>query len=648
MRITIKTMAWLVAVTIMPVMVSAEVARVDVTSRRDVLAGRAFGSTGAYELIVGKIHFAVDPANPRNKVVMDLEKAPRNAAGLVELTADLSILRPKDAVQGNGVALIDIVNRGRKTVLTGFNRATPTLDLQTEAELGDGLLLRQGFTVVWVGWEFDVPRRENVVRLDVPVATGTPSMVRAYFTPAAKRSDFTVSDLSSYAPKDPAAAANTLSVRDGMQAAPTMIAREKWQLAGSVVTLEGGFEAGRTYELAYAATAAPVSGLGFAAVRDTAAWLKYAPDALAPVKYAYAFGSSQSGRFLRDFLYEGFNADEKNRQVFDAVIANIAGAARIDLNARGATPTAQAQFTATSFPFADIKQRDPASGVEEGALENPRAREHQPKIFYTNTGVEYWGGGRSAALVHTAPDGSKDLTLPDNERFYFLTGSQHGPAKFPSSVTNGQQKENPNDYWFTLRALIVAMDKWVRDRVAPPASRYPRIADGTLVRAADVAFPSVPTVTSPRSLTAGARGPNHLIEKDGAPGTPLPLLVPQVDQDGNELAGVRLPDITVPLATFTGWNFRKPAIGAPHQLFPLMGSYIAFPPTKSDRERVKDPRLSIEERYPSRDRYLAMVQEAVAALVKDRYLLPEDQPRLIEHAGEHYDLATRRTGTAAR
>jgi len=172
--------------------------------------------------------------------------------------------------------------------------------------------------------------------------------------------------------------------------------------------------------------------------------------------------------------------------------------------------------------------------------------------------------------------------LPDNERFYFLTGSQHGPAKFPSSATSGQQKENPNDYWFTLRALMIAMDKWVRDRVAPPASRYPRLADGTLVRAADVSFPNVPTVASPRSLTAGTRGPNHLIEHHGAPGTPLPLLVPQVDQDGNELAGVRLPDITVPLATFTGWNFRKPAIGAPNQLFPLMGSYVVFPARRSE------------------------------------------------------------------
>ena len=279
MRTEMRTMAWLVVLTMVPALAAAEVARVDVASRRDVLAGRAFGATGAYEVIVGKIHFVVDPANPRNKVVIDLDKAPRNAAGLVELTADLSILKPKDAVQGNGVALIDIVNRGRKTVLTGFNRAAASADLSTEAEFGDGLLMRQGFTLVWVGWEFDVPRRDGVVRIDVPVATGTSSVVRAYFTPDARRPDFTVGDLSSYTPKDPAAAANTLTVRDGMQGAPTTIAREKWQLAGNVVTLEGGFEAGRTYELAYTATSAPVAGLGFVAVRDTASWLKYATDA---------------------------------------------------------------------------------------------------------------------------------------------------------------------------------------------------------------------------------------------------------------------------------------------------------------------------------------------------------------------------------
>ena len=638
---------WVLALTLlMPAFVGAEVSRVEITARRDVLAGRSFGSTGAYELIVGRIHFLVDPANPRNKVVVDLDKAPKNAAGQVELSADVSILRPKDLSRGNSVALLDVVNRGRKTVLTSFNRATGQGDLSTENEFGDGLLMRQGFTLVWVGWEFDLPRRAGTMRIDVPVATGTTGVVRGFFTPDARRTEFTVGDLSGYTPSNPAAAENTLTVRDGVPGAPTPIARDTWRLAGNVVTLDGGFEPGRTYEIAYAAVNPPISGLGFVAVRDTATWIKYAADAPASAKYAYAFGSSQSGRFLRDFLYHGFNTDERNRQVFDSVMAHIAGSARTDLNQRWATPTAVATYAATSFPFADAKQRDPVTGTEEGALDNRRAREHQPKIFYTNTPVEYWGGGRVAALIHSTPDGSKDLVLPDNERAYFLTGSQHGPARFPSAVNNGQQRDNPNDYWWTMRALLVAMDKWVREGLAPPPSRHPRLQDGTLVHAADVAFPSLPAVASPRSLSAGGRAANRLIPKDGAPGTPLPLLVPQVDQDGNEKAGILLPDVAVPLATFTGWNFRNQTIGGPQQLFPLLGAYIPFPSTKAEREQAHDPRPSIAERYPTRDRYLTLVQKAGAALVNDRYLLVDDLPGLVKHAGDHWDLLTRRSGSA--
>ena len=623
---------------IVPIGATAEVTRVEVASKRDVPAGR---SLGGYELVTGRVYFAVDPTNPRNKVVADLDKAARNASGLVELSADLSILRPKDPARGNGVALIDIVNRGRKTVLTSFNRAATSGDLSSEPEFGDEFLLRQGFTIVWVGWEFDVAKRDGLMRIDVPAAAGTTGVARAYFTPDARRPDFTVGDLAGYLPSSASAAENALSVRDGMLGAPTTIPRDSWRLAGNIITLDAGFEPGRTYELTYAAANPPVAGLGYAAVRDVASWLRYSTDAPAPSRYAYAFGSSQSGRFLRNFLYLGFNTDEKNRQVFDAVIANIAGASRIDLNNRWATPTALGQFTATSFPFADSKQHDPVTGADEGALDNPRAREHQPRIFYTNTGVEYWGGGRSAALIHTSPDGTKDLSIPDNERIYFLTGSQHGPSRFPSAITNGQQRDNPNDYWWTMRALMVAMDKWVRDRVSPPASRYPRLQDGTLVRSADVAFPSIPTVASPKTISAGNRGANRLLPQDGGQGSPLPLLVPQVDQDGNERAGIRLPDIAAPLATYTGWNFRKAAIGGTSQLFPLLGSYVPFARTKADRDRTHDPRPSIEERYPSRERYLALVQEAGASLVKDRYLLPDDLQRLVDHAGDHWDTLTR-------
>lgn len=629
-----------------PVQVGAEVSRVEIITRSDVLGGRSFGSSGPYEQIIGRVYFSVDPANERNRVVADLDKAPKNAAGRVELSADLTILRPKDLSRGSGLALVDIVNRGRKTVFTSFDRAAATGNLSTDAEFGDGLLLRRGYTLVWVGWEFDAAQRDGAMRIQVPGAMGTTGIARATFTPTARSAEATFVDLAGYTASDPAAAANTLSVRDRLESAPVTIPRERWRLAGNVVTLEGGFEPGHTYELAYSVVNPPVGGLGLAAVRDTASWLKYAADSVAPAKYVLAFGSSQSGRFLREFLYEGFNTDEHNRQVFDAVMAHIAGANRVDLNRRYATPTSLSLYT-TAFPFADVKQRDPATGAEEGALENARSKQHQPKIFYTNTAVEYWGGGRVAALIHTAPDGSKDLVLPENERAYLLAGSQHGPSRFPSAVTNGQQKDNPNDYWWTMRALLVAMDKWVREGVAPPASRIPRLQDGTLVRADAVAFPDLPNVASPRRLSAGGRGVNRLLPRDGAPGTPMPLLVPQVDQDGNERAGIRLPDIAVPLATYTGWNFRNVNIGAPDQLYPLLGSYIPFAATKTEREQARDPRVSIEERYPTRERYWTLAQEAGAGLVKEGYLLADDLPGLVKHAGDHWDLLMRQPATSS-
>ena len=648
MRRTRTVYAALAAIPLLiaPARAGAEVSRVEIATRTDVLGGRSFGSSGPYEQIVGRVYFSVDPSDERNLVVADLDKAPKNAAGRVELSADLAILRPKDPSRGSGIALIDVVNRGRKTVFTSFNRAAATGNLSTEAEIGDGFLLRRGYTLVWVGWEFDVSQRDGAMRIAAPGAMGTTGVARATITPNSRSAEVTVADLTGYTPSDPAAAANTLTVRDSPQSAPVTISRERWRLAGNVVTLEGGFEPGRTYELAYTVVNPPVSGLGLVAVRDTASWVKYAADSVASSKYAIAFGSSQSGRFLREFLYDGFNTDEHNRQVFDGVMAHIAGANRIDLNRRYATPTSLSLYT-TSFPFADVKQRDPATGAEEGALENARAKEHQPKIFYTNTGVEYWGGGRVAALIHTTLDGSKDLALPDNERAYLLAGSQHGPARFPSSVVNGQQKDNPNDYWWAMRALLVAMDKWVREGVAPPPSRLPRLQDGTLVRADIVAFPDLPAVASPRRLSAGGRGVNRLLPQDGAPGTPMPLLVPQVDRDGNERAGIRLPDVAVPLATYTGWNFRNVAIGAPDQLFPLLGSYIPFAGTKAEREQAHDPRASIEERYATRDRYLTLVQQAGAGLVKEGYLLGDDLPGLVKHAGDHWDLLVRRPSTAS-
>jgi len=611
----------------------AEVTRVDISRRTDL------GASG-YEKISGTIHFAVDPKSPRNRSIADIDLAPTNASGLVEFSSDLYILRPK-APRGNEAALVDILNRGNKVVLNGFNRGGSP-DPATENDLGDRFLMRFGFTVVWVGWEFDLEDRPMTMKIHVPVATdhGQPisGVVSATFTTSAKTTEFTLNDLSKYDAVEPAGSDSTLTVRSQLLGGRgEVIPRTRWHVTGHTITLDEGFEPGKTYSVSYKAANPPVAGLGYVAIRDTTAWLKYQPDALAPVRLAYGYGSSQSGRFLRGFLYEGFNTDEHDRQVFDGVMAHIAGASRLSLNERWAKPTGLGAYSATAFPFADASLRDPVSGSQDGVLDNARMRGHAPKVFYTNTSVEYWGTGRAAALVHTSPDGAADLSLPANVRVYFIAGTQHSPSRFPAEISNGQQIDNPVDYWWTMRALLLAMHKWVKTGSEPPPSLYPRLQDHTLVPAASVGFPAIPAVMSPRMLAAGVRIANQYLKGNGGAGAALPLLVPDVDEDGNERAGIRLPDVAVPLATYTGWNFRKPEIGATNDLVSLLGASIPFPATRASREAAKDPRRSIEERYRSQEDYLAQVEKAADALVKAGYLLVDDEPRILQRATDQWD-----------
>ncbi len=530
----------------------AEVSRVEVASRTVVDGGRAFGEVGAYEEITGRIHFVIDPAHPRNRVIVNLDRALRNSDGQVEMSADLAILAPVEAGNGNGIALLDVVNRGGRTVMR-FNQAGGG------DPYGDGFLMNRGYTIVWIGWEFDVPATPEAIRIEVPLADGAP--------------------------------------------------------------------------------AHPIGGLGFAAVRDTAVWVRRDPGAVVSSDRAIAFGSSQSGRFLRSFLYLGFNTGEDGGPAFDGVIAHIAGASRIDLNEPGAEPISLGQFDATSYPFADAAYRDPVTGVEEGALDNPRARDNPPRVFHTNTSVEYWGGGRVAAMVHTTPDGAEDIALPANVRFYLLAGTQHGPGAFPPSpAANTLEPQNPIDYWWHMRALLAAMEAWIVEGVEPPPSRHPRFADGSLVMPRTLDFPPIPDVRSPADRTAGTRAANPLVAAQGGAGTLLPLLVPRVDADGNETAGVLHPEVAVPLATYTGWNFTHPDRGDPDDLWPLVGSYVPFAATRAERESRGDPRPSIRERYPSRPAYLERVREAARRQVSDRYLLSADVEALVERAGLHWDL----------
>ena len=613
----------------------AEVTRLEITRRADL-------PYAGYEKIEGRIYFAVDPANQRNRVIVDLDRAPKNAQGRVEFSADFYAVRPKTG--GNGVAIVDVVNRGSR-VTRMFNRVAAGND----PDVGDGFLLRRGFTVIAVGWEFDLPAGGDGLRIQVPAAAGVTGIVRTIIEVDRRAATYSLADdVPAYPRVDTDGPDSVLTVRGQLSDAPQTIPRAQWRLAGDVVTLDGGFEPGRVYEVAYRVANPPVAGLGLAAVRDIAAWAKHAPDAVVPAKYVYAHGQSQTGRFMREFLYLGFNADERERLVFDGVIAHIAGAARIDINRRGSTPTSGAAFVGT-FPFSDRAQHDTVTGATEGLLDNDRARRHQPKLFLTNTSVEYWiDTGRAAALVHTTPDGARDAPLGDNVRAYLFAGAQHTPGAFPPAAGGrGQQRANPVDYTMSLRALLVALDAWVREGTAPPPSRHPRLADRTLVRAQDVAFPAIPGVQSPRTIAPARRASNALLSSNGGEGAVQPLLVSQVDADGNELGGIRLPEVAVPLATYTGWNFRTPEIGGTNRLIGNTGSYIPFARTRAEREARRDPRLSVEERHASRGDYLAKVRSVTDALVRERYMLAEDVDTAVSRANAHWELLAGTTTTSA-
>ena len=628
----------------------AEVTRIEIATRADVLAGKGFGDTGPYEEIVGKVYYSLDPDNPRNKSIADLDKAPRDAAGRVAFVADLFVLAPKDKSHGNGVALFDVLNRGRKNMLNAFNRSLPSFDPNAPLDLGDGFLMQQGYTLVWVGWQFDLPHRGSLMGLEAPpvLENGKPVVgkVTTTFTPNTNDPTYPLNDVGRYAdtthypPVDPASPANMLVVRDGFLGAPHVIPRDEWQFArvkdgqivpdSSAVYLKAGFQPGHFYELSYQATGAssPVSV-------SPRCGTSHRQDLPITARYAYAFGPSQDGRLLREFLYEGFNADEQDRRAFDAVMAHIAGAARGgDFNSRFARPNGLGFFVASLFPYLDLDQKDPATGGTDG-IETKLTPEQRPKIFYTNSSGEYWGGGRAAALTHTTLDGSDDAKVPDNVRIYLFAGTQHVPGGYLPSQGAGAQKPNGNQYGFAQRALLVALDRWVRDNVEPPPSAHPQLADKTLVPRDQIAFPAIPGVHSPLTIPAGYRA--DLAEPQTHA---LPLLVPQVDADGNELSGIRLPNVAVPLATYTGWNFRSPAIGQPGELLPLTGSFIPFPVTKAAQEVAHDPRPSIEERYGSREHYQVLVTDAAAKLVQQRYLLNQDVPPVIERALATWDEIT--------
>jgi len=646
----------------------------EIISRHAFADGRAFGAVGPYEQLDGTVHFAVDPTHPLNRGITDLHLAPRDANGLVRFAADVCILTPVDAQRGNHRLLLDVPNRGNRLALWMFNHAPRPAVPSAPLDPGNGFLMHQGYTVVWCGWQHDVPAVDGLMRIKVPAAQTADGPISGkilvQFQPNAPSQVQLLSDrLHRPYPAtnlhDPDA---TLLVRDTAEAPPQVMPRTQWSFAklaegqgvpdASSIYLASGFVPGKLYQVIYTTTGAPVIGLGLLTARDLVAFLRYGTaqagnPCAGGVQHAYAFGASQSGRYLRQFLYLGLNEDEQERLVFDGVMAHIAGGKRGgDFNQRFGQPSSTRHPSMSDlFPFTDTAQTDPETGGTDGLLERLAARQKLPKIFFTNSSTEYWRG--DASLAHMDVQRTRDVPLSASVHMYHYAGTQHASGTLPLTDTSpidgsrGQQLFNCVDYTPLLRAALVRLDRWVTAQEVPPPSRYPCLADGTAVRPEQTAaiFTAIPGVQFPAYLPRVVRldfGPE--VEAGIATllppsvGQAYPHFVPAVDADGNERSGIRLPDISVPLATYTGWNGRHPEMGAPDHLMGLMGATLPFAPTQSEREASGDPRLSIEERYPSKADYLERVAKAAQALAAEGYLLADDVQTVLEQASHHYDL----------
>jgi hypothetical protein len=633
--------------------------------------GRSFGDTGPYEKLVGRAFAELDPADPLNSGIVDLDRAPRNAAGKVEYSTEVYILKPVSMARGNRTLLYDVVNRGNKNALTTFNvGAGGANDPTTATDAGDGNLMNEGYTVVWSGWQGDVTRGAGRLGIELPTATeadGSP--IKRWIT-----TEFVLSEPSFSVPvsfdrdsrdvrPNPAVTESMDGARLYRRANPHApleeIPRSEWSFAkcddGGAgtpsavdVCLSAGFSTDWQYELVYEARDPLVTGIGFAATRDLVSFLRNDTSdgnplvarggrgaGAQPVDWAIGFGSSQSGRYLKDMLYQGFNQDTAGRQVFDGLIPHITGSRRTFTNYEFAMPgrfSTQVEghyYPGDQFPFTYETLTDPISGRTDGVLQRCREQGTCPKLMHWDSGTEPWAA--RASLVRTDPTGRYDVSIPANVRLYYFASTQHGPAAGTPTRGICQQLVNPNQYREAQRSLLATLRGWVVEGREPPPTRYPSLADGTLVRPLQemVGFPSIPGVRY-------TGRPNELLINDyftlpprHIPGTEYTVLVPKVDEDGNELGGIRSTTTQVPLGTYTGWGLRRAGFMEDEGCY-LSGQLIPFAQTAA--ERGDDPRPSIDERYASKQVYVDRVRSAANQLRADRFLLPQDADRLVRES----------------
>ncbi len=642
-----------------------------------------------YERVDGQLHFAVDPAHPANARIVDLDKAPRDAAGKVRFWADFVLLQPAQHERSNGRLLYYVVNRGLR-VGVPFNRYAPrlpTLPPTDEIDIGDGFLMDRGWTVAFCGWQWDIQRQPGLMGLEAPQALGPdgqplqgqisvafqPNEVHTYHLlshwplhPPPGRQPYAHQPYPAADVNDPGA---VLTVRDSRVGPRTSVPRDKWRFAreengrpvadDSYVWLEGGFQKGKWYEVVYTTRICPVVGTGLLATRDSVAWLRHDTSADNPaagrINFTYGHGRSQCGRFLRQFLYDGLNLDENGRQVFDGLMPDVAGARRGEFNQRYGQPSeTNAQGFGGLFPFTSDEQTDPVTGQTDGLLRRQRQLGGVPRIFTTNTASEYWRA--DCSLIHTDPTGTRDVEPPDEERIYVVAGHQHGSGVPLRSDTTpiGARGANPFnmvDGSTALRAFLINLDRWVSEGVEPPPSEFPRLADGSAVAREELlaqfdAFPNISLLDPAqlprlRRLDLGPDTDRGIARLPAQTGEPYPSFASAVDADGNEIAGIRVPDVSVPVGTHTGWAPRHPDTGGAGQFLDMMGTTLPFAPTERERAETGDPRPSIAERYRDRDDYLARARQAAQDLADAGHIVVEDIDLAVQLAAQRYDVLAR-------
>jgi Alpha/beta hydrolase domain len=682
----------------------ARITHIEVTKREPAFGGQSFGDTGAYERLTGRVTGELDPADPANSEIQDINLAPRNARGMVEYVTNIDLLKPADMARGNRILFFEVNNRGNKLAPGSFNVgvAGGVADRNALSSAGDGWLMRAGYTMVWFGWEMDV--RQGMSRIGMPAivahnqdGSSVTGLVRSEIITPVPATSVPISlsqqiqnyPIDSYDSYPTANLDNSAPFADGFLPMLTVRAREQdpresipnsaWSFGtcgrdGALTPDErhlcyrDGFKPGHLYELIYRAKDPTVGGLGFAAARDLGAFLRnsdkddsgtanpvYRADNLAVIE-----GSSQSGRMIRSLLALGFNRDETGRRVFDGAFPHIGGGL-MPLNLRFGQPVrawgeqTDHLYPAYDFPFTYARQTDPLAQRRGGLFDRCGATDTCPKLFHVATSLEMWEGRQSLGL--TDPLGRTDVADPPNVRTYIMASTQHSPAPLPLAARppfgNCQQQPNPNPQIWTMRALWTAFTAWVRDGFDPPPSAKPSIADSTLVPPDRVRLPEIPAnfygeverpAVSPLRIYDTLHvldfGPLYRAEDSSGIITREPpqvgsgsygVLEMQVDADGNDLAGIRSVFLHAPIGTYTGWNLgRKDRFE--NGMCNLQGSFIPFAATKAERIATGDPRLSIEERYPSKDVYLAAFKKAADDLVAQRFLLPDDADALVKTA----------------